>query len=158
MERGCQPASPPANIAVPANPSLQTYGYPADYPKPLPDQRSEAEPPAPAFNDPPLVDLRLPEESWFVKSYNDVGPAQDRGVRESHPARRSDRGDMMCAINSTDTVRRSTGSVEVSQSQHSGSSDYYGGQRQGSSQSFKSNGPAGIPRNHHHLAASGPIR
>jgi hypothetical protein len=138
---GCQPASPPANIAVPANPSMQSYRYPADYPKPLPDQNVPAEPPTPAFNDVPLVDQRLPEEAWFVSTYNQVGRPKIALF-----INRTLDGDLVAgrdvAVASTDTVHKSTGSVEFSQSQHSGSSGYYDRQHQGTAESFKSNGPA----------------
>lgn len=141
MGISCTQTSPPANIAVPANPTGPAYGYPADYPKPMPDQSASAQPPAPAFDDPPLVDQRLPEEAWFISSYNKVGRPKiavfvNRTLDGNVVAGQS------VPVSSTDTIRRSTGGVEFSQSQHSGSSDYYSRQHQGTSESFKSNGPA----------------
>jgi hypothetical protein len=46
--------------------------YPLDNPKPLPPDAGQP-PPAPAFADVPLVDSRLPEETWFADAYNRVG-------------------------------------------------------------------------------------
>jgi hypothetical protein len=72
----CQtpPVGPtPANVPVQNPPTSPPAVYPADIPKPLPQQDTESEPPPPAFGDPPLVDQRLPEEAWFVGTYNHVG-------------------------------------------------------------------------------------
>lgn len=144
---GCAASAAPApqnvpiqNAPPPPPPGQTSAAYPADFAKPLPDQTSEA-PAAPAFDDPPLVDQQLPEEAWFVSAYNGVGRPRiaifvnhtlDGSIvgGENQPALRSD------------TVRTTTGGVDMQQSSAQASGNYYAGQGSSDSDSFKTTGPA----------------
>ena len=69
----CTSNAPPADVAVPANPSpAPTAQYQADVAKPMPDQSAQNGPPPPAFNDPAIVTQPLPEEANFVAAYRRV--------------------------------------------------------------------------------------
>jgi hypothetical protein len=105
----------------------------------MPEQAAQT--PMPSFDDPPLVDQRLPEESWFVQAYNHVGRPRI-AVFVNRTLQGDVQGSQPVAVSSTDTVRSSTGGVDFSQSQGSRSAQPYQRQSQGSSQSFKTTGPA----------------
>jgi len=138
---GCQApaAPPPQNVPVQNPPPGLPAVYPADVAKPMPEPT--AEPPPPEFNDVPLVDQRLPEEAWFVNIYNHVGrPRIAVFVNRTLDGSLVGGGDM--PVSTTETVRRSTGGVEVQHSEGGGSSDLYHSEHQHQSESFKSTGPA----------------
>jgi hypothetical protein len=137
---GCNTTPPPVNVAVPLQPAQPTTYYPADYPKPLPDQTAEAVPP-PSFDDQPLVDQRLPEEAWFVSTYNRVGRPRI-AVFVNRTLDGALVGNPDVAISTVDTERRSTGAVDVQHTQSGGYAGPYGSSSSGSSDSFKSPGAA----------------
>jgi hypothetical protein len=142
---GCQApaAPPPQNIAVqnavPSTPTQPVVVYPSDIPKPLPDPSAQ-EPPPPAFDDPPLVDQRLPEEAWFVSTYNRVGRPRI-AVFVNRTLDGQIVGEENTPTYTSETVRTATTGVDVQSSQGSGSGSYYYSQNQQSSGQFKSNGP-----------------
>jgi hypothetical protein len=138
---GCQGpvAPPPQNVPPQGPPPPSAAVYPADIPKPLP--QPEAEPPPPAFDDPPLVDQKLPEEAWFLGTYNQVGRP-----RIALFVNRTLDGDLIGdsgePIITTTTVQGSNGAVDVQHSDGSGYSGYYSSSNTNNSDQFKSNGPA----------------
>jgi hypothetical protein len=113
--------------------------YPVGAIKPMPQQ--DVEPPPPAFNDPPLVDQPLPEESWFVGTYNHVGRPRiavfvNRGLDGSLI------GESGQPVITENTVQGSTGSVNVQSSDSSGYYGYWYANHARSNEQFSSTGPA----------------
>lgn len=138
LTAGCETA--PKNVPVEQPVQTPPAVYPLDTPKPLPDQTAE-EPPAPAYNDPPLVDQRLPEESWFVGTYNHVGRPRI-AVFVNRTLEGNVIADQGYPLVTSETVQSANGNVDVQHSEGGGYSDAYGGGGQHESDSFKTNGPA----------------
>lgn len=132
--------TPPRNVPVQQPVQTPPAVYPLDTPKPLPDQNAE-EPPPPAYNDPPLVDQRLPEESWFVSTYNHVGRPRI-AVFVNRTLEGNVIADQGYPLVTSETVQSSNGSVDVQHSEGGGYSNAYGGGGQHESDAFKTNGPA----------------
>jgi len=137
MLAGCA-APPDIPVSQAPTPPPSAY-YPGDIPKPIPDPSLQV--PTPAFNDPPLVDQSLPEEAWFVNAYNQVGhPHIAVYVNRSLDGAMIGEADI--PLTTVETVKRSTGQLEVDRSQASSFGGWYGGGQQSSTDHFKSNGPA----------------
>jgi hypothetical protein len=140
---GCAGSTPPEpqNLPVPALPPSQSQGsriiYPADAVKPLPQDSQE--PPPPAFDDPPLVDQQLPEESWFVSAYNGVGRPRI-AIFVNRTLDGAVIGEGAQPVARTETVRTATTGVDVQSSGAVVSGNYYSAQGVGASDSFKTNG------------------
>lgn len=134
---GCEQA-PPAVQPTETQPQLPAV-YPLDTPKPLPPQI--AEPPAPAYEDAPLVDTRLPEEAWFVGVYDRVGhPRIAVFVNRTLDGNLIEGGDV--PLTRTETIRSSNGSVDVSESDYGHYGDYWHWENSHAGESFRSTGPA----------------
>ncbi len=133
-----KPVGPtPANVPVQGPPP--TAVYPADVPKPMPAQ--DTEPPPPAYDDPPLVDQQLPEEAWFLGTYNKVGrPRIAVFVNRSLDGNLI--GDTGEPIITTNTEQGSSGSVNVQHSSDSGYYGYWSSSHSQQSDQFSTTGPA----------------
>jgi len=135
---GC--ASAPPDIPVPQAPTPPPAAYyPGDIRKPMPDPSLQV--PVPVFNDPPLVDQTLPEEAWFVNVYNQVGKPHI-AVYVNRTLDGAIIGEADIPLTTVETVKRSTGALEVDRSQASSFGGWYHGEAQSSSDHFKTNGPA----------------
>jgi hypothetical protein len=100
-----------------------------------------SEPPPPAYDDPPLVDQQLPEEAWFVGTYNKVGrPRIAVFVNRSLDGNLI--GDSGQPIITTSTVQSSNAAVDVQHSDSSGYADWYSYNHAHDSDQFKTTGPA----------------
>jgi hypothetical protein len=130
---GCQSQSSGPGQAPPAP------VYPVGAIKPMPPQ--EPEPPGPEYNDAPIVEQPLPEEAWFVGTYNHVGRPRI-AVFVNRSLDGSLIGDSGEPVVTEETSQGATGSVNI---QHNDASEYYGywyGAHGHSSDQFSTTGPA----------------
>jgi hypothetical protein len=141
---GCNSNSPPEDQPVQnARPGIggqPSVIYRADVPKPLPDQTSN-EPPPPAYDDPALIDQKLPEEAWFVSAYNGVGKPRI-AIFVNRTLDGSVVGESTGPIIRSDTERTATGRVDIQSSSGQASGGWNYAQGSGQSDSFKTTGPA----------------
>ena len=135
----------PAPVPAPGNPHSRIE---YDEPKPLPDQSQywhRAEVPEPPFDDVPLVSQRTPEQGRFEQAYRGVGKPRitvfvNRTLEgQIVPTNRSNE-----PARTTETIKRSSGAVNVGSRQAERNSDRYvryEERSEGRSERFQSDGP-----------------